>query len=533
MVIVPILTSLLLKWAFPRVGQAISGMLMAARGIGGNIQASTAGIVPASHDRMLGLEHNEMRDAMMDYGKRSLAMRKAFNDWDSLHTGVRMGRVLGEAPTLSSSAQLLGQSSLGFTLDHKYTAGMTEQAKAELTSAREQQATAQRVGAMQFLSSRTAGEITTDSLGRHLGLGADEQARISKNYSALKTAIRAEKAFDGLSNENVSALAVTVAGKTEFGIQGGVSTGKGPFNIKAGLNAAHKLAFGRQLLDQDSSKRTRGSEISDTDSTQTGTGVSKDQAFATNFGLNLNRGFQATAEDAARRGFTFTDAQQFMNSSNQRVSNAVARSTAASFASASTAGFSIKSTDLTGMDMLQSPAALRKIGETNAAVMNTLNSSGAAAAQKQVELQYSTLGNAAMRGDLNAAQQFVGLLGGIAAAYTAMGNHGQAERAMAAKGAFLHNFEVRDLAGGTFEDVQGLQRGLIERVGSVPGVTQHFSPNAPLGSGPAPLRGQAEALNNARTVADVGIAPAQLPNLSEIPSFSPGEIKYHVGRASD
>jgi len=95
MVIVPILTSLLLKWAFPRVGQAISGMLMAARGIGGNIQASTAGIVPASHDRMLGLEHNEMRDAMADYGRRSLAMRKAFNDWDKLHHNNRWGWVLG------------------------------------------------------------------------------------------------------------------------------------------------------------------------------------------------------------------------------------------------------------------------------------------------------------------------------------------------------------------------------------------------------------------------------------------------------
>ena len=42
MVIVPILTSLLIKWAFPKVGQAISGMLMAARGVGGKISSELA-----------------------------------------------------------------------------------------------------------------------------------------------------------------------------------------------------------------------------------------------------------------------------------------------------------------------------------------------------------------------------------------------------------------------------------------------------------------------------------------------------------
>ena len=275
MLMIPILTGMVLRWAFPVVGATITGMLTGARGVEQRIMGAAVGATNLAGQRVLGLENDKFDQAIFSFGDRLSSQRKHANEWTSDATGGLYQPSFGQRPVDYSSQSFAEQTVGGHRMTYTATQQDMQNAQASQTHAAKQTEglTRQAMGSALMSDIKEGGTRHIDQVTSSLS----ESDRNSFNQAVAQNsaAIRETSWGKNLSADQVATFAtMTAAGaKAEkgfsfFGTGASVSISgeaKGTSTESAKTSESAGMSERGSHQDTTSSNRARGHDISSAD----------------------------------------------------------------------------------------------------------------------------------------------------------------------------------------------------------------------------------------------------------------------------
>lgn len=242
MLIVPVLTGMLIRWAFPMVGTTISGMLQGARGLERQVLSASVGSVQAAGQKVLGLEKDAFARATLDAGDRNTSMRMYSKELLDSY-GHMYQSAYGQRPATYSISEQIGRGVGQFTMSSSATTRDLSAAQASLTSARQDQETWSRaamgMGALQQI--RSGSTIDSDSITSTF---TDSQ---KEDFSKMTSGIYQQLVKEGYETKH--GRQATVEAAKVAAIDAAIRMGDRPFKglpTREGIDKPTELA--RQLL---------------------------------------------------------------------------------------------------------------------------------------------------------------------------------------------------------------------------------------------------------------------------------------------
>lgn len=236
MILIPVLTGMLIRWAFPALGTTIAGMLQGARGSERAVTAAASGSLEGAGTRMLGMERDKFAKAALDFGDRLTAQRQYMKEMVGTYTDNFAQGTFGNRPVAYTGQNMMEQTVGKHTMSVDFTAQDLHQAEASQQSLMTQQSALQRSTMISAIASdlKTGG---TTRMQQVLANSTQEQ-RDAVTAVAQATYARMEKdeAFDSYTNTEKAHIALAV------GI--GTSLSAGPLTGTADLtgNALYEKA---------------------------------------------------------------------------------------------------------------------------------------------------------------------------------------------------------------------------------------------------------------------------------------------------
>lgn len=272
MLMIPILTGMVIRWAFPTIGATITGMLTGARGAEQKVVGAAAGATSLAGQRVLGLENDRFDQAIFSFGDRLSSQRKHANEWTSDATGGMYQPSFGQRPVDYSSQSFAEQTVGGHRMTYTATQQDMQNAQASQSHAAKQTEglTRQAMGSALMADLKEGGtrhiNMVTSSLSEA------DRSSFNKAVEQNMSAIRESSWGKNLSAEQVATFAtMTAAGAQSkggfefFGTGGSVYVKGEASGSSSESSRASETAGNSERTSHQDSQRTassRGHEIS-------------------------------------------------------------------------------------------------------------------------------------------------------------------------------------------------------------------------------------------------------------------------------
>jgi len=232
MIIIPILSAMVIRWIAPKIGSSISGLLMASRGLGSEIQGSAQNAVPnvEKHGLELATKEEMMKD-LANMGMRERASLQANKELFDLKTNTPLGS-FGQLspPHATNSNWLQGKTMSNPTLT--YTTTSSSGANSGLTESggvfgQEQQGVHLDASSLNSTgttnsNSATVGGVTSRDFGESVRItkqaGGGTTVTVTDSHGNTTTYGKADSA------DRSSAVTVSATGSAEMSFSGPVGS---------------------------------------------------------------------------------------------------------------------------------------------------------------------------------------------------------------------------------------------------------------------------------------------------------------------
>ena len=227
MVMVPVLTGFLIRWVFPQLGTAISGMLQASRGLERQVTSAAADALSRASERVLGLKHDEFAKAAMDYGETITRAREFSNDFEKGFGGMYQG-AFGQRAVSRTSEEFIQQALGGKqTLSLQVSAQDVQQAQQQETSLASQFSSVSRTASAAALldemrTGNSSYSASADAVKTYSMAESDK-----KSVQNVMSMVESTRAESGASKEAVQGLIQSYVLTNDLSGHVGASTSKG------------------------------------------------------------------------------------------------------------------------------------------------------------------------------------------------------------------------------------------------------------------------------------------------------------------
>lgn len=305
MIMVPVLTGFLIRWVFPQLGTAISGVLQASRGLERAVSSAAVGGVPGTSQRVLGLKQDEFAIAAMDYGQVITDARGFANSLEKSFTGMYQG-TFGQRQVSRTSEGYIQQALGGpHSLSYQVSAQDVHQAQTqESTAASQFHSTMRTASAAALLEQMRTGNssysLAADAVKTHQISESD-----NKRVQAAMSRLEGVASQYGISHETLEntvkavMLSNDISASASASLSGGKSTGADKGVSQISEDEIVKIVGGQirqsaQLSGSLSGSGKLSTSQTNIDTFKEGSGVERSEGATFSKGVTMDKGEATT-----------------------------------------------------------------------------------------------------------------------------------------------------------------------------------------------------------------------------------------------